>query len=825
MVLVANAVNFIGLLAINRFAYGVGADLHTLLFDEYLHRDYAFHTRTHSSILISNIVHEVGRVATGVVQSVLMLLSSLVTCTLIAVSLLHLQPVPGAVRRGTAGRHTPDQLCAGTRPSDPQWNSRARSSAQQRTRTLTESFGAIREVLVAGRQEFFSRRFAEQCRQLARAIVHTQALTLAPRFVAESAVAATLIGAALWLTLAQGSSHWAARLSFLALAAYRLLPSLQQAFVALARLRLDRVAFQRVASDLDRQSRLGVPRLPFRRSRGGAAGRELHRVARCDRALSGARSTCSRSRCRCESPLARWSALPVPTVPGNRRCSICWWGCASPTSGVVAVDGEPLDERTRDSWQTTIAYLPQQVALLDASVIENIALGASRFRGSGKTEGGCSARRPRLAGGHAPGGYDYRLGERGVQLSGGQRQRIGLARALYRRPSLLVLDEPTAALDPGTEREVMEMLIRLRGRCTLARRHPSRGEPSTLRSCGHSWSKEGKWSADDASAECAAREARWPRSIRRTRAGLAPATLSRARCDSRGRGRRCPLAGTGSRIVRIATASSISVDAHPGTLAAACGSRALAADAQATKRTTDFGCRRPGANARWRKLCPRLTGTRQCARFHFAAATRAYVARYDLMEFAAYTLAARSGGLVPLHAACIGRAGRGALVLGDSGAGKSTLCVRAVAAGFDFLAEDAGVHHARQTCARRACQPSCTCAVTHGPDFTVCAEDRPSCVRRSFNDAVACASSSSTCVLGPIDIAPALYVWSMWSYCASSARAFPGRAEARSSTAASRADANTAVRRRSPGLVSVSAPDARACLRTSCVVAHTRMTR
>ena len=68
---------------------------------------------------------------------------------------------------------------------------------------------------------------------------------------------------------------------------------------------------------------------------------------------------------------------------------------------------------------------------------------------------------------------------------------------------------------------------------------------------------------------------------------------------------------------------------------------------------------------------------------------RAYVARYDLIEFAAYTLVARSGGLVPLHAGCIGHGGRGALVLGDSGAGKSTLCVRAVAAGLDFLAEDA----------------------------------------------------------------------------------------------------------------------------------------
>ncbi len=68
---------------------------------------------------------------------------------------------------------------------------------------------------------------------------------------------------------------------------------------------------------------------------------------------------------------------------------------------------------------------------------------------------------------------------------------------------------------------------------------------------------------------------------------------------------------------------------------------------------------------------------------------RPYIARYDLIEFAAYTLVTRSAGLVPLHGACVGLEGRGALVLGDTGAGKSTLCMRAVAGGFDFLAEDA----------------------------------------------------------------------------------------------------------------------------------------
>lgn len=65
-----------------------------------------------------------------------------------------------------------------------------------------------------------------------------------------------------------------------------------------------------------------------------------------------------------------------------------------------------------------------------------------------------------------------------------------------------------------------------------------------------------------------------------------------------------------------------------------------------------------------------------------------YNIRYELLEFAVYTLAARVQGLVPLHAACIGRAGRGLLLMGSSGAGKSTLTMHCVRQGLEFLAED-----------------------------------------------------------------------------------------------------------------------------------------
>jgi ABC-type bacteriocin/lantibiotic exporter with double-glycine peptidase domain len=156
-------------------------------------------------------------------------------------------------------------------------------------------------------------------------------------------------------------------------------------------------------------------------------------------------------------------------------------GLLVPSEGRVEVDGSALDEDNRAAWQSRIAYVPQNMFLLDSSIAQNIALGipAADINRDRLLEAARLAQLDEFIK-TLPAGYDHRVGERGIQLSGGQRQRIGIARALYREATVLVFDEATNALDGLTEQELMATLGSLRGRYTtilIAHRM------TTVRSC------------------------------------------------------------------------------------------------------------------------------------------------------------------------------------------------------------------------------------------------------------------------------------------------------------------------------------------------------
>jgi subfamily B ATP-binding cassette protein MsbA len=140
-------------------------------------------------------------------------------------------------------------------------------------------------------------------------------------------------------------------------------------------------------------------------------------------------------------------------------------------SGRVLVDGEDVRDLTLKGLRSQIAYVLQDTVLFHGTVAENIAYG----KGSATRDEIVAAAKLANADefiSKMPRGYDTMVGERGETLSGGQRQRIGIARAIIRDNPILILDEPTAALDTESEKLVVEALERLmKGRTVIIIAH------------------------------------------------------------------------------------------------------------------------------------------------------------------------------------------------------------------------------------------------------------------------------------------------------------------------------------------------------------------
>jgi ATP-binding cassette subfamily B protein/subfamily B ATP-binding cassette protein MsbA len=142
-----------------------------------------------------------------------------------------------------------------------------------------------------------------------------------------------------------------------------------------------------------------------------------------------------------------------------------------PTTGSVTLDGRDVREITKKSLRAQIAIVLQDTLLFSTTVRENIAYGRPDATEEEITEAARRAQANEFIR-QMPQGYDSLVGERGGHLSVGQRQRIGIARAFLKNAPILLLDEPSSALDPATEAAIMETIKELmRGRTTLIATH------------------------------------------------------------------------------------------------------------------------------------------------------------------------------------------------------------------------------------------------------------------------------------------------------------------------------------------------------------------
>lgn len=165
-------------------------------------------------------------------------------------------------------------------------------------------------------------------------------------------------------------------------------------------------------------------------------------------------------------PFLSKCAIVGPSGSGKTTITSLLLRLNEPTSGNITLDYLNIKEISPDSFRQLIGYVPQDVILLNLSIKENIKIGNLEATDEDVEKAA------KLAGIHnwimsLPNNYHYFIQERGKNLSGGQIQKIAIARALIRKPPILILDEATSSLDPGTENLINHTIHTLLGTSTI----------------------------------------------------------------------------------------------------------------------------------------------------------------------------------------------------------------------------------------------------------------------------------------------------------------------------------------------------------------------
>jgi ABC-type multidrug transport system fused ATPase/permease subunit len=446
-----------------RVAENAGARLSTRLLAGYLTMPYEFHLQRNSSELVRNAFDSVRRfVAEGLMPGVqvvgkgaivvgvlVVLVASSPLTTLFAVAALA--PLTWGVLRAV-------------HPRVKRLGRTAQTMVQHNLQSLQQSLHGVRDISVLGREAAFVDAYRRDRRELARAQYLRKTAAQAPRVAIETGLVVFIVAFVWVAALAEGGVDQALPLlGLFGYAAARLMPELQQITKSLNQLKFVGPAIDDIHDDLatfaGQADTTGQPAQPLPFDEALVADQVSYRYpsAETDALID------------VDLEIRPGESVGVigPTGGGKSTLVDVLLGLLAPTSGQVTVDGVNLHANAR-AWQANVGVVPQMVFLVDDTLRANIALGVppDEIDEEALAEAVSMAQLDEFAA-SLPVGLDTVVGERGVRVSGGQRQRLATARALYRRPSVLIFDEGTSALDNDTEAALMGALERLRGTRTL----------------------------------------------------------------------------------------------------------------------------------------------------------------------------------------------------------------------------------------------------------------------------------------------------------------------------------------------------------------------
>ncbi len=431
----------------------------------YLCQPYGWYLKVNSSELASSIIEEVSRVINGCVFPAMRLFSNLMVVIFLLGLMTYADPtlaitamVVLSVSYGSIVKFAGNKL---------RYQGQRLTEAQNaRLKALNEAFGGIKDVKVGGYEQYFKEQYRKAAKEHAEASVSVKLWSEMPSFAMQGLVYVAMISTILYLMKTKGGLDNALPvLSMYALAIYKIMPAVQEVYKQVVQIKYNIPALEgtylkiRNMKNKDCGSGKMQELIPFNNE---IKLKEVEFSYGMD-----------------ENPVLDIDNLIVPrnhviglvggSGAGKTTTVDIILGLLPPSKGDVVIDNIKLDKKTIKKWQGQIGYVPQSIYLSDSSVLENIAFGEclGEIDREAVIEAARAADLHDFITGQMPDGYDTLIGERGVRLSGGQRQRIGIARALYKDPSVLVFDEATSALDNITEKKIMRFIDKIGGKKTI----------------------------------------------------------------------------------------------------------------------------------------------------------------------------------------------------------------------------------------------------------------------------------------------------------------------------------------------------------------------
>lgn len=443
----------------SRFVLGKNHTLSRRLLNVYLSQPYEFFLQKNTNELAKNILSEINQLTS---QLLIALFDIIINGLMVVVIIAMLFVVDVAVTIGAiiflGGSYV---LINYFVKNKLRKTGRERLEANKgRFRMANEALSSIKTTKVMGIESFFLKNYSYHSSKFAKLNVFAHIIGEVPRYFLEAIAFGGIVFFVLFM-ISKGVKvvDFVPLLSLYAFAAYRTMPALNRLFNAVTRVYYNTAIVDKIYEDM---IEVGLPKQP----EPIIYDNESKLIFKKEIKLQDIRFYYEDSSYNVINKLNL--TIPKNSIVGFVGATGCGkttlvdiiLGLLIPQSGQILVDNIPINDKNIKAWQRKIGYVPQEIYLSDDSVKKNIAFGLEE-KNINNEQVKFAARLAALddfVENQLPKKYNTIIGERGVRLSGGQRQRIGLARALYRNPEILILDEATSSLDGSTEEAVLKAI-------------------------------------------------------------------------------------------------------------------------------------------------------------------------------------------------------------------------------------------------------------------------------------------------------------------------------------------------------------------------------